>query len=1110
MIPTPNNIALLKCGKHLLRVWLVGVIWLLNIESVAAQKITLSAQNMTVDKALNIVKKQTGYLLFYEYDLVQQLKPITINVKEASIKEVLDILLKNTDLTYSIEDKTVVIRKRSSAARAPINNQTIPGELVIKGHVYNDVGEPINGAYVILKGTKRVAITTLNGEFAITLTHREAENAFLIFSYVGYSKYEYRISGHKQVEVTLSKNIDALNDVVVTNSYSKPKRKEEVIGSIATVSAKELQTSRPIESFDKMLEGLAAGVQVEPNTELGTPVKINIRGQNALTNLSGSNRTTLTTSSQPLYVVDGVPIIEQRRTDEPLAFINNEELLNPLTGINPDDIESISVLKDAAAASIYGANAGNGVIIITTKKGKAGKSRINVGYNSGWAQSINRIKWLNGKQYHELMKETYINDGRSPADAELLAGSSDMNTPWFELVNRYSTYDNIDLDFSGGNESTQYRISGSYLKQDAIQRGNDFEKFYFRMRIDHAFSKKFNMSVSLSPTITNKNGVNIYSSIPIIPNVPSYNADGSFYSLSTIQVPNPLAVIAQNINKASGGTLNGNIRLEYAIAKNLRVSTNNGVDLLINKLILYDNPKNSTGASKNGFAQIFDRTNFGWISSSQINWQPIIKTKHKFDVTGGFEAQSQTTKLLSGSGTGFSYSKLIELSTANTRNSASSAQYAKNYSFYSQLLYDYNSKYFVSISAREDAASIFGDNVSSTYNAGAGIGWVLSKENWFPKIKSLDLLRFRYSYGTTGNSRIGSNEAKGLYSITPEGYNNEVTANLSTPPNYYLTWETNVKRNIGIDISLQKRINITVEFYRNLIKKAINPVNIPLESGFTTILANTADMENKGMDASINALIATGKFKWSSTLNLGFNKNKVVKVYGDAVRFASDNAMAALLKGGVSTSAIWGFQYAGVDANTGRELYYDNTGKVVSVFNLDRNLRSAYYIGDRLPKVQGGVINTFSYKGFSATVTIVYSFGAKKLIDYRNENNGRNLQNRNQSVNLLDRWQKPGDVASIPKLSTGVSGFGNPIVSNSSRYVYDDTYIKLSNVSLGYTLPTTIAQKYKLYSLTVFVNATNLAYWYKQKSPPGRNGIREYKFNFPEAQTFTWGFKIGI
>jgi len=1110
MIPTPNNIALLKCGKHLLCVWLVGLIWMLNVESVAAQKITLSTQNMTVDKALHIIKKQTGYLFFYEYDLVQQLKPITINVKEASIKEVLDILLKNTDLTYSIEDKTVVIRKSSSAARVPIKNQTIPGELVIKGHVYNDFGEPINGAYVILKGTKRVAITTLNGEFAITLTHREAENAYLIFSYVGYSKYEYRISGHKQVEVTLSKNIDALNDVVVTNSYSKPKRKEEVIGSIATVTAQELQTSRPIESFDKMLEGLAAGVQVEPNTELGTPVKINIRGQNALTNLYGANRTTLTTSSQPLYVIDGVPIVEQRRTDEPLAFINNEQLLNPLAGINPDDIETISVLKDAAAAAIYGANAGNGVIVITTKKGKAGKSRLNIGYNNGWAQSINRIKWLNGTQYQELLKETYMNDRRSPADAELLAGSSDMNTPWFELTNRYSTYNNIDVDFSGGNDVTQFRLSGSYLKQEAIQRGNDFEKVYVRMRIDHTVSKKFNIGFSFSPTITNKNGVNVYGIVPIVPNVPAYNADGTFYKLSTLGVPNPLAVIDQNINKATGGTFNGNVRLEYAFAQNLRMSTNIGADVLVNKLTIFDSPKNATGESKNGFAQIFDRTNFGWINSTQINWQPIIKIHHKIDITGGIELQSQTTRLLTGSGTGFPYSRLIELSTAESVNTASSTQFVKSASIYSQLLYNYKARYFISVSSRQDAAGNFGTNVNKTINTGVGLGWVMNKEKWFPQIKHLDLFRFRYSYGATGNSRIGSNEARGLYTFYAEGYNNMVSSYIETAPNANLTWEKNIKRNMGIDIGFKKRFNITIEFYRNLVIRAINPVNAPLESGFAYRLANTADMENKGMDASFSAQIATGKFKWTSTLNMGYNKNKVLIVYGGAVQYASDNALAALMKGGISTSAIWGFQYAGVDVNTGKELYYDNTGKVVTASSLDRNLRSAYYLGDRLPKLQGGFINTFSFKGFTATITMVYSFGAKKLINYLNENNGRNLQNRNQSVNLLDRWQKPGDIASIPKLSTGVSGLGNPIVSNSSRYIYDDTYIKLSNVSLGYSLPSSIARRYNLYSLTVFGNATNLIYWYKQKTPANRNGIKEYKFNFPEAQTFTWGFKLGI
>ncbi len=368
------------------------------------------------------------------------------------------------------------------------------------------------------------------------------------------------------------------------------------------------------------------------------------------------------------------------------------------------------------------------------------------------------------------------------------------------------------------------------------------------------------------------------------------------------------------------------------------------------------------------------------------------------------------------------------------------------------------------------------------------------------------MLRLRATYGSTGNSRIGSYEARGLYTFSSTGYNGSTSSSPASAPNPNLTWEKNYKTNLGLDFNFLKRVNITFDIYQNIVDDAISSINIPVENGFANTLANIAKMRNRGFDGSVSVQALKNVVVWTSTLNIGCNRNKVLEVKNNTERYASSNDQAALLKAGISTSAIWGFTFAGVDAQTGTELYYDNTGKIVSVFSLERNLRSAYYLGDRLPKVHGGFINTFGFKGFSVTVNLLYSIGAQKLIGYIDENNGRNLNNRNQSVNLLDRWKQPGDVANIPRLSA----IGNPIVSNSSRYLYSDTYLKLSNLSLAYALPKQITSKLNGMRVSTYVNGINLAYWYKQKSPAERNGIREYKFSFPEAQTFTWGLRVGL
>ncbi|HMO89332.1 MAG TPA: SusC/RagA family TonB-linked outer membrane protein [Lacibacter sp.] len=974
----------------------------------------------------------------------------------------------------------------------------LQGEVVSSGDQ-----QPLSGMSVRLLGTAKGTTTSSEGKFSLNLTTEELQSGSIEISGIGFKTRQLRIAGRTSLRIVLSPSLNEMGEVVVSG-YSRPKPKEEVVGSLSVITNRELQTIRPIESFDKMLEGMVAGVQVEGNSELGTPVKINIRGQNSLTPLITSNRTALTTSSQPLFIIDGVPIIEQRRGDEPIAFLNNEELLNPLAGINPDDIESITVLKDAAAAAIYGANASNGVIIITTKKGKAGKARINAGYSSGNSIPINRIKWLNGPQYHELLKELYINEGRAPFEAELLAGSSTMDTDWFGLTNRYGRFQNIDLDISGGTEALQYRFSTSYLAQDAIQIGNDFKKAYMRLRIDHQLNKKLSLAVTMAPTITMKNSVNVYGIVPMVPNLPVFEADGSFFE-PKIQVPNPLAVIDQNLNYHEGGTMNGNVRLDYALLKNLRFSTSFGIDALINKLNIFESGQNATGRSKGGFAQIYDRTNFAWINFNQLNWSPQINDKNQLDFTAGFELQSQMSKLLRGTGTGFSYYRLNELSNASNQTSASSRQTNNSYSVYSQASYNFNKKYFANISGRLDAASVFGTDVNSTVNGALGLGWTVSNERFLQQVKWMDLLRTRISFGTTGNSRIGSYEAKGLYEFGNDGYNGLTTAYPSTPPNPGLSWEKSYKLNTGIDLNIVKRFSLTVDFYQNIIDDAISLITVPVVNGFESLLENTAKMRNRGFDFTLRTdNIRNPGFTWNSVLTFGFNRNVVLEVKNNAQRFSvSENA--AVIRTNVSTGSIWGFRQAGVDPQTGVELFYDNTGKVVPVTQLDISMRNAYSIGDRLPRFQGGLVNTFSYKGFNLTVNLLYSVGGHRLINYRNEWNGRNLDNRNQGVNLLDRWRQPGDIATIPRLSRTTR-----FVVNSSRFVYEDTYLKLSNITLGYALPKKWSDQIRGIRISVFANGTNLLYWYKEKSPPGRNGLREYKYNFPEAQTWTWGIKASF
>jgi len=984
----------------------------------------------------------------------------------------------------------------------------VQAQRTIKGTIKDSQTElPLQGVTVQLKNTKLSTVSFADGSFTLKISEGQA-NGTLIFTYVGYKSESVNLSGKDGIAILLKPDGNELDNVVVTSGYGKVKRKEELVGAISTVSNKELQIDRAIESFDKMLEGLVAGVQVEPNTNLGEPVRINIRGQNSISEVFGSNRQGLTTSSQPLYVIDGVPITEQRKGDEPTQF-GAEQFINPLSGINPDDIESISVLKDAAAAAVYGANASNGVIIITTKKGKAGKTRFSASINTGISNPINRIRWLTGQEYHGLAKELFISEGIAPATAELLAGSSQMNTDWFGLTSRTSTFQNYDIELSGGSNQSTYRVSASFLNQKAIQFGNDFQKAYFRVRLDNKLSKKMTLSTSLAPSITRRNGLNVYSElVPILPNIPAYNADSTFYQI--VGVPNPLAVLAQNENNSEGGSMLGNVRLDYQLLPNLKISGNLGTDIQINKQTIFESALNETGRTQGGFLQILDRQSVGWNAYLQANYNLQISEAHKVDLLAGFEATGQQTKLLRGSGTGFSYNRLRELSNASQQSSASSLQVAKSYSTYLQAAYQFKKRYFLNVSGRVDAASIFGTDVNTTLNAALGIGWNLHQEQLLQNVKWINLLRFRASYGTTGNSRIGSSEARGLYGFSNAGYNRQTSSAPVTLPNPNLSWEKNYTANFGINFDFLEVFKVTFDVYNKILDNAISVVEIPFETGFSDILANTAKMQNSGWDGSISAtVIKTKSFQWNSTLNAGYNNNKVLEVKAGGQRFGtSENAVA--LRPGVSTGAIWGFRQAGVDPQTGVELFYDNTGKIIRTDDRTSGLfdiTNAYVIGNRLPDMVGGFINNFSFKGLTVNILITYTIGNERLINYRNEWNGNNLDNRNQSVNLLDRWQQPGDLTSIPKLSR-IARSGIRFVPNSSRYVYDETHLKLANIGISYALPKNICNLIKASAISAFVNGTNLLYWYRDEAPAGRNGIREYRFTFPEAQSFTGGIKV--
>ena len=1052
-------------------------------------EINITLRSANLQQIFTAIEKQSGRTFSYnaaDLNLKTQYKYLF----KGSLDGALNHLSTLAGLSLKLDGTNIMVR-------------VLPSRM-IKGRVTNAAdGTALPGVIIQVKDGNYVATSDGDGNFSGRVISNRLAEEQLYFRMIGMKAVTTPPLANKSVfNVELNEDITQMKDVIITSAYSPAKPREEVVGSITQITAKQLQVDRPIESFDKLLEGMVAGVYVEGGTELGTPVKINIRGQGSLIPIGGSR----TTSSQPLFVIDGIPVQEQNASDASTLF-NGETLLNPLAGINPANIASISILKDAAASTIYGANGANGVIIITTKSGKKGKTQANLSVSAGASAFINQMQLLSGPQYYMLKRETLINDGQTAAAASAAAGSSINNTNWLAQTDRDATYKNINLDLSGGSGNINYFFSAGYRDQQSNSVNNGLKTLSTSLKVNDRVSDKLTVGFTISPTLSTRNGIDVYSSAAYLP--PNIAANDQQTLAAITGISTPLQLVTENENFSRSLTLNTNAHLKYKITPGLYLLGTIGANTFYSKQRLYYSKNNPTGSAMGGRLRIFDRNTYTWLGFLQAGYEKTFAEKHSINVIAGFEAKEDNDDLLSSTGNGFTYDKIRELGQATTKNAASSKQSTGTVSYYTQASYDFQKKYFITASARVDESSIFGGDKQSALNAAAGLGWVVTKEDFLQPGKVLNYLRARASFGSTGNSRIGSYASRGLYNFSAGNYNGEVAATpLGTAaPNPDLGWEKNYKLNFGIDLNAFNFLRLTAEYYRNTVKDLISNVYVPLETGYSSISVNTATMRNQGFEFSLDAdIVSHPKFSWTSALNFGLNGNRIISLNEGFVDTYGISSAAVALKAGYSTTAIWGVKWAGIDPQTGAERYYAPDGSVVNRSAILALGAGAWQvIGDRLPDFQGGMVNRFQYKDLSLTVNFQYSQGADFLLPLIYYSDGTNIQNTNMSVNLLDRWRQPGDVTEVAKLSTVYAQ-----IANSSRYVYNLSYIKLSNVTLNYRLPEKFAKVIHTRSLSAYINATNLAYFYADKSEQGRNGIRELRYTYPETRTISAGLNIGF
>ncbi|KAA0989667.1 SusC/RagA family TonB-linked outer membrane protein [Dyadobacter aurulentus] len=1013
---------------------------------------------------------------------------------------------------------------------------SVHGQAVgITGKVSSDDGSPLPGASVQLKGTTTGTQTDADGNYTINISGPES---VLIFSFVGMTSQELTVGSQSVIDVQLKSDTRNLSEVVVTGFGSQIKR--DLTGNIAQVKGTEIQ-NMPVASVDAALQGRAAGVYVNSGSgKLGQAINVRIRGNSSIS-----------ASSQPLYVVDGMPITT--------ADVSNSTggATNPLADINSNDIESIEILKDASAGAIYGSRAANGVVLITTKRGKAGKTNVSINYQLGSSEATRRVDFLNADQYVKFYTMAANNRDRiddvDPSDpdsyTQYLLGEGGFlddyslgtfGTPdqkeylWQDQAFQKAPMQQLDFQLNGGSDKTKFFISGQYLDQKGVIIGNKLNRLSARMNLDHQAYKwlQVGLSMGLARTINRRlPGDNAFSNplqmaalTPLTPftdpstGLPTGTPPGEvgvplyFNPMITSKYASFIATSFRNLTNAYA---------QISFTPELKFRSELGIDLLNQNEESYYQTQNvrNVSTASSGLGENFATFITNYNTNNFFSYDKTMGN-HSIGATLGMSYQQSQNKLSFIEGSQFPSNSYKKIASAATKSGGSSSE--TNFRFLSYFLrfnYKFSEKYLISASARIDGSSRFGVNSRYGFFPSVSAGWVLTEENFLKDNNVLSFLKLRGSYGSTGNSEIGDFPQLGLFS-GDAGYAGAAGQRPSQLANPDLKWETTKQADFGIDFGLfNNRINGEIDYYEKKTDGLLLEVNVPATTGFSIKVANVGKLENKGFEFVLNTQNLIGKFKWSTSLNLAANRNKVTDIQDQIIEGGLAN-MSRVMEG-QPVGVFYTVEYAGVDPANGNALFYKNTpteGRT-TVTNSGYNSAQRVVSGNPNPKLVGGITNTFSFKGFDLNVFFNGVAGNKiNFYGVGQYASANGIYEDNQTTDQLNAWTPENPNTNVPE-ARFYRGNGNQA---SSRYIMDGSYLRLRTVTLGYNLPSNITSKIKMDRVRLYVSGLNLATFtnYKGWDPEVNTddlSARDLKFatgtDFytpPQPRTILVGINVGF
>lgn len=1055
------------------------------------------------------------------------------------IKENVYVVLMPGESSSDVSENTMTTTSKKSFAAtyagltASLPHGTLPSTNVervvfgVSGRVTDEQGETLVGASVLLKGTSVGTTTDVAGNYSIEIPDA---NGTLVFSYIGYTTQEVVVNNRQVINISLAPDVQALQEVQIVGYGTQAKA--EVTSAIASVSAEEIK-DMPLVGLDQALQGRAAGVQVTNNSGApGGGVSIRIRGSSSL----GAG-------NEPLYVVDGVPINNTQTFNQQTG----EERINGMSNINPSDIESIEILKDAASTSIYGARAANGVVLINTKRGKAGKQQVDLNTWYGFSQVTNQYDLLGASDFAVLVNEGLATVNVAPAFTQEFIDNPTVDTDWQKEIFQTAPTANVNFSTRGGSDKTQYMLSLGYMDQQGVIIESQFKRYSLRINLDQKISEKIKIGNSLNISYTNNDRLrntgaarsdggeqNFLFGSPVLttaharsPATPVRDPVTGQYSFDPLArlFPNPVAMAeAQDINNNTVRAI-GNIFAEWEIIKGLRFRTQLGTDIRYENEDFFMPPfPDQMQGNGTGRASIRNYNEMLWLTENYLTYDFAVAEKHKFQALAGASFQESQWESSFAYVAGFGSDRIKTLNGGSQiLTSTSDAESWGIASYFGRLNYNFAGKYLLSFNYRVDGSSRFGPNNKYGHFPSASVGWNAIEEKFLQDVPWLTNLKFRASYGITGNQEIGNYSHLGTFGVgggtnLGRNYLNRLGAVVNNIPNEDFSWEQTTQANAGVDIGLfNNRLSITGDYYVKTTSDLLLFIPLPRTSGFASTLTNIGEMENRGIELALNTINVDGAFSWRSNLNFSMNENKVLSlVDGQDIR-----QRESIVREGHPISFYLFEREKYVNPETGVTMIVDQDGSGGVPTDNDRKI-----MGSPLPKHIGGFTNEFSFKGFDLAVFLQWSYGNKIFNTTRKwmEEMRRDLQSTigyNTTREAFDnRWRQSGDQTEYPGVFYDLRNQNHFLPHNG--WLEDGSYLRLKTLTLGYNFPLSLTERLRIANARVYFTSNNLLTFtnYKGYDPEvnhftgqglgGNVGIGYDYGTFPQPKTFVMGLNLSF